>query len=145
MVPIPCKTCRCSHNPSSLLIFWRCFIFVPSFVKISQQVSKLLSRHYFQTEIFKGHNSLKNVGQVMVLISAHSLMMLYIWFTFVYLYKVSWKYSRRYWSYRVDTILKRKNSKVHNSVKNVDGVTVLFLCTSSDGGFYLNKVSWKYS
>ena len=36
-------------------------------MKISQQFSKLLSRHYFQTEIFKGHNSLKNVGQVMVL------------------------------------------------------------------------------
>ena len=36
-------------------------------MKIYQQFSKLLSRHYFQTEIFKGHNSLKNVGQVMVL------------------------------------------------------------------------------
>ena len=36
-------------------------------MKISQQVSKLLCRHYFLTEIFKGHNSLKNVGRVMVL------------------------------------------------------------------------------
>ena len=36
-------------------------------MKISQQFSKLLSGHYFQTEIFKGHNSLKNVGRVMVL------------------------------------------------------------------------------
>ena len=36
-------------------------------MKISQQSSKLLSGHYFQTEIFKGHNSLKNVGGVMVL------------------------------------------------------------------------------
>ena len=34
--------------------------------KISQQFSKLLNGHDFQTEIFKGHNSLKNVGQVMV-------------------------------------------------------------------------------
>ena len=25
-------------------------------------------------------------------------------------------------------------SKGHNSVKNVDGIMVLFLCTSSDGG-----------
>ena len=41
--------------------------FVPSFVKIFQQFSKLLSGHYFQTEIFKGHNSLKNVSRVMVL------------------------------------------------------------------------------
>ena len=36
-------------------------------MKISQQFAKLLSGHYFQTEIFKGHNSLKNVGRVMVL------------------------------------------------------------------------------
>ena len=36
-------------------------------MKISQQFSKLLSGHYFQTEIFKGHNSLKNVGRVVVL------------------------------------------------------------------------------
>ena len=36
-------------------------------MKISQQFSKLLSGYYFQTEIFKGHNSLKNVGGVMVL------------------------------------------------------------------------------
>ena len=36
-------------------------------MKIPQQFSKLLSRQYFQTEIFKGHNSLKKVGLVMVL------------------------------------------------------------------------------
>ena len=34
-----------------------------------------------------------------------------------------------------------KISKGHNSLKNEDGVMVLFLCTSSDGGLYLNKVS----
>ena len=34
-----------------------------------------------------------------------------------------------------------KISKGHNSVKNVGGVTILFLCTSSDGGLYLKKVS----
>ena len=32
-----------------------------------------------------------------------------------------------------------KISKRHNSVKG--GVMVLFLCTSSDGGLYLNKVN----
>ena len=32
-------------------------------------------------------------------------------------------------------------SKRHNSVINVDGVTVHFLCISSDGVSYLNKVS----
>ena len=36
-------------------------------MKISGQFSKLLSGHNFQTEIFKGHNSLKNVGRVIVL------------------------------------------------------------------------------
>ena len=35
--------------------------------KYLNSFSKLLSRHYFQTEIFKVHNSLKNVGRVMVL------------------------------------------------------------------------------
>ena len=34
-----------------------------------------------------------------------------------------------------------KISKGHNSVKKVDGVTILFLCTSSDGGLYLYQVS----
>ena len=34
-----------------------------------------------------------------------------------------------------------KISKGHNSVKNVDGVTILFLCTSSDDGLYLYKDS----
>ena len=29
-----------------------------------------------------------------------------------------------------------KISKGHNSIKNVGGVTVLFLCTSSNGGLY---------
>ena len=34
-----------------------------------------------------------------------------------------------------------KISKGHNSVKNVGGVAVFFLCTSSDAGSYLYKVS----
>ena len=34
-----------------------------------------------------------------------------------------------------------KISKGHNSVRNEGGVTVLILCTSSDGGLYLDKVS----
>ena len=34
-----------------------------------------------------------------------------------------------------------KNSKGHNSVNNVGEITVLFLCTSSDGDLYLYKVS----
>ena len=38
-------------------------------------------------------------------------------------------------------IFNAKISKWHNSVKNVGGVTVLFLCKLSDGGLHLNKVS----
>ena len=34
-----------------------------------------------------------------------------------------------------------KISKGHNSVKNIGRVTVLVLCTSSDDGSYLYKVS----
>ena len=34
-----------------------------------------------------------------------------------------------------------KISKGHNSVKNVEGVTVLVFCTSSNGGLCLYKVS----
>ena len=34
-----------------------------------------------------------------------------------------------------------KISKSHNSVENVDGVSVLVLCTSSDGDLYFYKVS----
>ena len=36
---------------------------------------------------------------------------------------------------------KEKNSKGQNSVNNIGGVTVLVLCTPSDGGLYLYKVS----
>ena len=34
-----------------------------------------------------------------------------------------------------------KISKGYNSVKNVDGVTILVLCTSTDDGLYFCKVS----
>ena len=42
---------------------------------------------------------------------------------------------------KADTIFIGKFSKGHNSVKDEDGVTVLFLYTSSDGEIYLHKVS----
>ena len=44
-------------------------------------------------------------------------------------------------NYRADMIFIGKKLKGHNSVKNVSGVLVLFLCTSSDDGLYLYKVS----
>ena len=39
------------------------------------------------------------------------------------------------------TIFIAKFSKGHNSIKNVGGITVLFLCTSSENGLYFYKVS----
>ena len=39
-----------------------------------------------------------------------------------------------------ETIFDRKIfSKGHNSVKDVDGVTVLFLCASSDGDIFVQS------
>ena len=61
-------------------------------------------------------------------------MMLYIWFIFV---QSCMKIFSTVSSYRVYTIHIGKNSKGHNSVKNVGGVTIHFLCTSSDNGLYL--------
>ena len=46
---IPQK-CRGSDRCSSLHIVWSCYIFLPSFVKLSQTVSKLKSGHDFYTE-----------------------------------------------------------------------------------------------
>ena len=38
------------------------FIFVTSFMKISQRVSELLDGHDFHTEIYMGHKSVNNEG-----------------------------------------------------------------------------------
>ena len=40
----------------------------------------------------------------------------------------------------IERIFIAKIWKGHNSVKNVDGIKVLFLSTSSDGGLYFYKV-----
>ena len=47
----------------------------------------------------------------------------------------------RYQSYTADTISILKISKGNNSAKNVGGVTVVNLCTSSDHALYLCLVS----
>ena len=44
-------------------------------------------------------------------------------------------------SYRADTISILNITKVNNSAKNVGGVTVVNLCTSSDHAIYLCQVS----
>ena len=62
----------------------------------------------------------------------------------LYFYQVLWNYLERYQSYRADTISILKISKGNNSAKNVGGVTVVNLCTSSDHALHLCQVSWNY-
>ena len=89
-------------------------------------------------KITKGNNSTKNVGGVTVVdlctSSGHAL----------YFYQVLWNYLKRYQSYRADTISILKITKGNNSTKNVGGVTVVDLCTSSGRALYFNQVSWNY-
>ena len=89
-------------------------------------------------KITKGNNSAKKVGGVTVVnlctSSSHAL----------YFYQVLWNYLKRFQSYRVDTISIRKISKGNNSAKNVGGVTVVNLCTSSSHALYFYQVLWNY-
>ena len=70
----------------------------------------------------------------MLLISARRLVMLYICAKFVP------NYLERYQSYRADTISILKITKGNNSAKNVGGVTVGYLCTSSGHVLYFYHV-----
>ena len=55
-----------------------------------------------------------------------------------------WNYLEWYQSYRVDTISLLKIGKGNNSAKNVGGVTVVNLCTSSGHALYFYQVLWHY-
>ena len=85
-------------------------------------------------KISKGNNSAKNVGGVTVIdlcmSSGHAL----------YFYQVLRNYLKRYQSYRADTISILKITKGNNSAKNVGGVTVVDLCTSSSHTLYFYQV-----
>ena len=86
-------------------------------------------------EIKKENNSAKNVSGVPVLISAKWLVMLYI------CTKFRENISKRYQSYRADTISILKITKENNSAKNVGRATVVNLCMSSGHALYLCQVS----
>ena len=85
-------------------------------------------------KISKGNNSTKNVGGVTVIdlctSSGHAL----------YFYQALRNYLKRYQSYRADTISIVKITKGNNSAKNVGGVTVVDLCTSSGHALYFYQV-----
>ena len=85
-------------------------------------------------KITKGNNSAKNVGGVTVdnpcTSSGHAL----------YLCKVSWNYLERYQSYTAGMISIQKITKGNNSTKNVRGVTVVYLRTSTAHALYFYHV-----
>ena len=83
----------------------------------------------------KEHDSIKNIDGVRVLNLCTSSD------DALYLYQVSRKYLKRFQSYSANTISLLKFSKGHNSIKNVDGVTPLNLCISSDDALYLYQLS----
>ena len=62
----------------------------------------------------------------------------------LYFYQVLWNYLKRYQSYRADTIFIPKISKGNNSAKNVGGMTVINLCTSSGHALYFYQVLRNY-
>ena len=88
----------------------------------------------FIRKITKGNNSAKNAGGATVvnlcMSSDHAL----------YFYQSLRNYLKRYQSYRVDTISILKITKGNNSAKNVGGVTVVNLCTSSGHALYFYQV-----
>ena len=94
--------------------------------------------HLVTLYISKGNNSAKKAGGVTVvdlcMSSSHTL----------YFYQVLWNYLKRYQSYRADTISIPKISKGNNSAKNVGGVTVVDLCTSSGHALYFYQVLRNY-
>ena len=100
---------------------------------------KVIERTRFPYRKFKsGIIPQKNVGGVTVVhlctSSGHAL----------YFYQVLWNYLKLYQSNRADTISIRKITKGNNSAKNVGGVTVVDLCTSSGHALYFYQVLWNY-
>ena len=89
-------------------------------------------------KITKGNNSAKNAGGATVVNLCTS------YDHALYFYQSLWNYLKRYQSYRVDTISILKITKGNNSAKNVGGVTVVNLCTSSGHALYFYHVLWHY-
>ena len=89
-------------------------------------------------KITKGNNSAKIASGATVVnlctSSDHAL----------YFYQILWNYLKRYQSIRVDRISILKITKGNNSAKNVGGVTVVNLCTSSGHALYFYQVLWHY-
>ena len=85
-------------------------------------------------KITKGNNSAKNAGGATVVNLCTSSVMLYISTKFCEIISSGIK------SYRVDTISILKITRGNNSAKNVGGVTVVNLCTSSGHALFVMLV-----
>ena len=100
-------------------------------IKVTERTISIL-------KITKGNNSAKNVDGINVVnlctSSGHAL----------YIYQVLLNYLERYQSYREDTISILKITKGNNSAKNVGGINVVNLCTSSGHALYIYQVLLNY-
>ena len=95
---------------------------------------KVIERTRFLYGKFQRSNSAKNVGGVtgvdLCTLSGHTL----------YFYQVLRNYLKRYQSYRADTISILNITKGNYFAKNVGGVIVVDLCTSSGHALYFYQV-----
>ena len=96
-------------------------------MNVSQKVSQLLSRHISQLNFSKGHDSVKIVGEVTILVLCT------LPDGALYLFKTCLK---RFKSYYTDTVFLLKFLEGHNSIRYVGGVKAL-LCTSPDYALYM--------
>ena len=120
-----------------LLISACCLVMLYICAKFHEIISngiKVIERtQFYILKITKGNNSAKHVGGINVVnlstSSGHAL----------YFNQVLLNYLEPYQSYRADTISILKITKGNNSAKNVGGVTVVNLCTSSGHALYFYK------
>ena len=125
-----------------VLISARCLAILYISVKFCEIIAnsiKVIERTWFlYRKLQRGIISQKNVGGVTVVnlctSSGHAL----------HLCKVSRNYLERYQSNGADMISIRKITKGNNSAKNVGGVTVVNLCTSTGHALYFFQVLWNY-
>lgn len=101
----------------------------PNCEKISALIFKLYIGPASILKMIKGQNYLNNVGGVKVICIIY-----YDAFNYTKFHVKAFK------SYKVDIISTFNAIMGYNSFKNVDGVTVLIVCVSSDSDFYLYLV-----
>ena len=122
------------------VVSW-CFTFARDFMKISQMVFNLLSRHEYMVEM-----AMCNVQRQ----SYDSCVLHFVSWCFIFC-EVLWKYHKWYQSYWATPVHGRNGffqylwcSNGNNSKSRLTRVMVLMFCTSSHGALHLWEISWKY-